>query len=203
MIWKKFLSFAREDLITQNEMDEEISLGANEIVLHTIFERFYHPLCFYAEKYLRNDEDVKDVVQEIFVTIWEKKLSFPNEYALKAYLYSSVYHSCIDRVKLSGIHKKHQDYILAGMNEADPQSYLTDQIETEVLTELFQAIEKLPAECGKVFKLSYLEGLPIEDVAQKLEISVYTVKSQRARARKLLQENLKDLYPVLAYIFFI
>ena len=89
------------------------------------------------------------------------------------------------------------------MTEADPQSYLTDQIETEVLTELFQAIEKLPAECGKVFKLSYLEGLPIEDVAQKLEISVYTVKSQRARARKLLQENLKDLYPVLAYIFFI
>ena len=184
-------------------MDQEISLGTNETVLHIIFERFYHSLCFYAEKYLKNIDDVQDIVQEIFVTVWEKKLSFPNEYALKAYLYSSVYHACLDKVKLSGIHKKHQDCILAGMDEADPRSYLTDQIETEVLTELFQAIEKLPTECCKVFKLSYLEGLPIEEVAQKLNISIFTVKSQRARAKKLLQENLKNLYPLLAYFFLI
>lgn len=184
-------------------MNKEISLGTNETILHAVFDRYYHPLCFYAEKYLKNDDDVQDIVQEIFVTVWEKKLSFPNEYALKAYLYSSVYHACIDKIKLSGIHQKHQDYILAGMEEADSRSYLTDRIETEVLTELFQAIDNLPAECRKVFKLSYLEGLPIEDVAGKLDISVYTVKSQRARAKKLLQENLKNLYPVLAYIFLI
>ncbi len=184
-------------------MNEEISLGTDETILHVVFERFYHPLCFYAEKYLKGDADVQDIVQEIFITMWEKKLSFPNEYALKAYLYASVYHACIDRIKLSGIHKKHQTLILAGMDEANPQSYLTDQIETEVLTELFHAIDKLPEECRKIFKLSYLEGMAIEEVALKLDISPHTVKSQRARAKKLLQENLKNLYPLIASIFLI
>lgn len=175
----------------------------SEETLHIIFERFYHPLCFYAKKYLKDDDDIQDTVQEIFVTLWEKKLSFPNEYALKAYLYSSVYHACLDRIKLSDIHKKHQDYILTAQDETDSQNYLTDWIETEVLSELFQAIENLPPECCKVFKLSYLEGFSLEEVAQKLDISIHTVKSQRARAKKLLQENLKNLFPVLAYFFLI
>ena len=57
------------------------------------------------------------------------------------------------------------------------------------------------AVCRKVFTLSYMEGLDIKEVAEKLDISPHTVKSQRARAKQLLQERLKDLFPLLAYLF--
>lgn len=168
--------------------------------LHTIFDSYYHPLCFYAKKYLSDNNDAQDVVQEIFINIWEKQLEFPNNQALKSFLYSSVYHACIDIIKLTDIHKRHQDYIFSHSEETENKGYLTDQIETEILTELFTAIESLPNKCRAVFKLSYLEGLSIEEVAQKLDISIHTVKSQRSRAKSILYECLKNLYFTFIYI---
>ena len=78
---------------------------------------------------------------------------------------------------------------------------MTDRVESEVMWELMTAIDSLPEECRKVFKLSYMEGDDINEVARKLNISTHTVKSQRARAKQLLRERLKDLFPLFAYLF--
>lgn len=69
------------------------------------------------------------------------------------------------------------------------------------MEEIFQTIERLPNECRKVFKLSYIEGMEICKVAETLHISENTVKTQRLRARKFLKENLKDLFSLIALIY--
>ena len=74
---------------------------------------------------------------------------------------------------------------------------MLQRIENEVIEEIFHTIERLPEECKKVFKLSYIEGLEVNRVAEILDISENTVKTQRLRARKFLKENLKDLFPLL------
>lgn len=177
----------------------------NESVLHDVFSRYYHGLCFYAKRMLR-DKDVvaKDIVQEVFISVWKKKLTFNNVYSLKAYLYSSTYHSCLDTIKLAGIHERHHRHILDETTRRglDELQFLNDRIESETLAEIFRAIDQLPKQCCKIFKMSYIDGLSVEEVAAELEISINTVKTQRARAKKLLKENLKTLYAILAMMFF-
>ena len=83
----------------------------------------------------------------------------------------------------------------------EENSYLLQRIESEIMEEIFSTIEKLPEECRKVFKLSYIDGMEVCKVAETLQISENTVKTQRLRARKFLKENLKDLFPLLVIIF--
>lgn len=175
--------------------------GEKEKFLKTIYDDYYRRMCFYAAKYLHDAEEAKDIVQEIFVRMWERKTDFENDCALSAFLYSSVYHACMNRLAATGIHQRHHNQILRQSDPEDCANYVTDRIEDEVLLEIFAAIDSLPEECRKVFRLSYLEGYEIQKVAEELNISVHTVKSQRARAKKLLQERLKDVFPVLAFFF--
>ena len=86
-------------------------------------------------------------------------------------------------------------------DEWDDDNYLRKRIETEVYMEVVQAVEQLPERCREVFKLSYMDGLKVSEVARKLSISEDTVKTQRLKARKQLQEILKDLYPLCWFIF--
>ncbi len=173
----------------------------NKKNMKRIYDDYYHRLCFYAAKYMKDIEEAKDIVQDVFVKIWEREISFSNELALSAYLYSSVYHACIDRLTLQGIHNRHHLRIQKTNHDIDSANYLNKRIEDEVLWEIFEAVEQLPEECKKVFKLSYIEKLDIAQVAKLLNISEHTVKSQRARGKKLLQEYLKDLFSIASVIF--
>lgn len=172
-----------------------------EKLLRDIFNEHYQHLCFYAGKYIKDQDDAKDIVQEVLVGILEKDVNFNNPLALKAYLYTTIYHSCMNSLKSDNIHDRHHARIRRESEEADHKNYMVDRIEDEVMWELFSAIEQLPEECKKIFKLSYIEGYDIQAVADTLDISIHTVKSQRARAKKILQEKLKDLFPLLVYIF--
>lgn len=167
---------------------------ANDLSLQTVFDNYYHSLCFYAGRYLKNDDEIKDIVQEVFVVLWEKKLFFENKYALKTFLYSSVYHAVLNKIKQTEIYRRHHGNILYSGDEADSRNYLTERIEDEALLSIYQAIRQLPPKCREIFMLSYIQGYDIDQVAQKMNISLHTVKSQRARAKKLLQNYLKDLF---------
>lgn len=175
--------------------------GGKEHFIKQVFDEYYRRLCFYASRYLSDPDETKDVVQEVLLTLWERNPEFQNQTALNAFLYSSVYHACINRLKLSNIHHRHHQRILEQSNLVDQTNYVTDRIESEVMWEIFTAIDSLPVECQKIFKLSYLEGYDLQKVAGELNISIHTVKSQRARAKKILQERLRDLFPVLAMLF--
>lgn len=182
-------------------MKPKKEIDSKEQFFKKIFDEYYHSLCFYANKYVKDTDTVKDLVQDVFVLIWERKMTFPTDLALKSFLYTSVYNSCINYLKSTRIHEKHHERIRQESDETDNSNYLLDRIENEVMYELLSAIEHLPEECRKVFKLSYLEGKNIQEVADTLQISSHTVKSQRARAKQLLKERLKDLYPLLIYLF--
>ena len=172
-----------------------------EKYLEEIYNEHYRPLCFYAAKYVKDIEEARDIAQDVFVELWQRGKDFPDATALKAYLYTAVYNACMNHIKLADIHNRHHDHIRQTTSEADERNYLTDRIEAETMWELMSAIDSLPEECRKVFKLSYMEGLDIQEVADRLRLSAHTVKSQRARAKLLLRDRLKDLFPLFACLF--
>ena len=75
-------------------------------------------------------------------------------------------------------------------------------LKREMFEEIFTAIEELPAECRRIFKMSYIEHLSIQEIAKQLDIAETTIKTQRARAKKYLQDRLKELFPLAILLFF-
>lgn len=166
----------------------------DKVELNKLFQQYYHSLCFFAAKYIADINEAKDTVQDVFVNIWEKKIVFNDSKAIKSYLYKSVYNSCINKLKSESLHNTLKKKISSDTVEFSDNNYLTDIIETEVLLEIFDAVEALPQECRKVFKLSYISGYDIKSVAMELDISEHTVRSQRTRAKKILRASLKDIF---------
>jgi RNA polymerase sigma-70 factor (ECF subfamily) len=81
---------------------------------------------------------------------------------------------------------------LAYLTGEKEEFVLNEMIRAEVLKEVMNEINNLPEQCGKVLKLAYLDGLKNQEVAKVLNISVHTVKNQKARAIQLLRTRLRD-----------
>ena len=81
--------------------------------------------------------------------------------------------------------------------EEDENNFFVNVVRAEVYQEIMEAIQELPTECGRVFKLAYVDGFSNEEIATQLSISVNTVKVQKNKAKILLREKLKGLYPVM------
>ncbi|MFR7808561.1 MAG: RNA polymerase sigma factor [Butyricimonas faecihominis] len=164
-----------------------------------VFIQFYNSLCYFADKYVC-DKTAQDIVQEVFIWFYEKRNSFDSLLAVKSYLYGSVYNKAINFLKTSRNQAIIREKMKTFLSEED-DSYEEIQIETEVFEEIFQAIEELPTECGRIFKMSYIEGKSIKSIMKTLNITESTIKTQRQRAKKILKDKLKHLYPLAIAIF--
>ena len=163
-------------------------------VYKEVFMAFYKPLCLFARKILSCEEDAEDMVHNVFLAIWERKMSFIDKSHLKVYLYRAVYNQSITYTTRLEDHEEG--------NEMDENNYLQNRIETEVFVEIMQAIDRLPEHRREIFKLSYIDGLKISEVAERLGIAEETVRSQRVKARKQLQSSLKDMSLFYLLVFF-
>ena len=159
-----------------------------------LFDAFYRSLCFFATKIIHDPNAVEDIVQDVFITLLEKKMLFQSEVHLKNFLYLSIRNSCLNYIRST---RSKDRYIASLAYEEQAENFEESIILTEIHRELAAAVEKLPEECRKVFQLCYFQGLDNESAAQELGLSVNTVKAQKARGKKILKENLKDIFPLL------
>jgi RNA polymerase sigma-70 factor (ECF subfamily) len=168
--------------------------------INDVYEKYHSVLCFFAYKYTKSYSEAEDVVHSVFEKLLEKSVNLENDQALKSYLFSAVRNASLNHIKRDGIKKKYSDYTISHESDSDDSNYLLDRIEVEILFEVFSKIDELPKECNKIFKLSYIENLSNQEIADKLGISVNTVKSQKSRAKQLLRESLKDLFILALYL---
>lgn len=158
-----------------------------------IFKKYYGSLCYFASKYLQDEEEVEDVVQDVFIALLEKKMRFQSEVHLKNFLYLSVRNGCLNHLRNL---RSRDRYIASLAREEEGESFEEAIILTEIHRELAAAVNQLPEECRKVFELCYFQGLDNESAANELGVSINTVKAQKARGKKILKESLKDLMPL-------
>ena len=126
-------------------------------VYKEVFMAFYKPLCLFARKILSCEEDAEDMVHNVFLAIWERKMSFIDKSHLKVYLYRAVYNQSITYIRRQKFTTRLEDHEEG--NEMDENNYLQNRIETEVFVEIMQAIDRLPEHRREIFKLSYIDGL--------------------------------------------
>jgi len=166
-----------------------------------VFNRYYPALCFFAARLTQNQLAAEDITQESFVKLWEKHAGFESADAIKAFLYISVRNACFNFVKRSQTAIKNQKVWSQVWDEAE--DYVLNQMTySEMLRELNFYLDNLPPECGKIMRLSYIEGLTNQEIANLLSISIHTVKNQKARAIYLIRKKLSNK-PLLLMMFLI
>lgn len=159
------------------------------------FRRHYRTLCYFAYRYLREREGAEDVVQDVFTALLEERRVFADEEHLLRFLYVSTRNACLNVLKLNDIHAEALAKA-APREEASEDEFFAKVVRAEVYREIMAAIDELPRECGRAFRLTCVDGLSNEAAAE-LGVSVNTVKVQKNRAKIQLRQRLKGLYPLL------
>lgn len=169
--------------------------GGNHAAYEQVFRSYYERLCNYAHQLMQDQDEAEEMVQEVFVKIWDKRENLVVNFSLKSYLYKAVYNTCLNRLKQMKNSK-------ASMVENLPQS-ISDNgniMIRELEKNIGQAIEKLPEQCRIIFKLSRFEELKYAEIAEHLNLSVKTVENQMGKALRVLRQELKDYLPFLLVI---
>lgn len=165
-------------------------------VFEKLFHEHYHLLCRYAEKFIPDDQLVEDIVQNFFISIWEKKhLSITTETFLP-YAYRSIKNSCFNYYK-SEITK--EKFFLALAEEWKEQ--INQQDDFIYKKEVQDALQKLPEKCRNVFLLKCIKNLKYKEIAELNHISINTVKYHLGEAFRIMKEELKHLKFLFFLIF--
>jgi RNA polymerase sigma-70 factor, ECF subfamily len=170
----------------------------NPVFFKDIFLTYNRPLTVFALRYLNDLDSAQEVVQELFIHLWEKRKTLSIKYSIKAYLFQSVKNACVNK-KLS-----YREYF--SLTEADHQPDLQhDVIEKMIAVEteerIFKAMEQLPDKCREVFYLSRVRGLKNSEIARSLKISPKTVENQIGKAIKKLI-GLRKYIAMIAQLLF-
>ncbi|MBE9668140.1 MULTISPECIES: RNA polymerase sigma factor [Mucilaginibacter] len=165
-----------------------------------IFRKFYPSLCFFAERITGSHDDAEDVIEELFVKLWNKQLQFETEQHLKAYLYRSAKNACLDFLKVSERSDMRNTFFAEERGYSE-DAYLNEIIRAEIISEVYHAIESLSPQCSKIITMSYLDGKSNQEIADELNLSVQTVKNQKGRGLAMLKQRLpNDKFQLLLLI---
>jgi RNA polymerase sigma-70 factor (family 1) len=180
-----------EDKILFNEIRNR-----NLKVFEALFGNYYPQLVKFAEGYLFNIQECEDIVQNIFIHFWENAEQIPIEHSIKSYFFQAVKNRCLNCLRDLKIHDKHNIlYIEALINLEN-----TDEIEDpEIILQINHAIEQLPEQMRAIFKLKYLEGKKLSEIAMINQISENTVKTQLLRAKEKLRKSLYNATLLMFY----
>lgn len=170
--------------------------GGDRAAFTEIYDRFRGLLYIYACKIVKDDDAAEDLVQEIFISLWDKRADLVLKSSFSAYLYAAVRFKFFDLVDKN---KVRSDYVEAFQLFLDRGECITDNYidEKELAMRIESEIANLPDKMREVFVLSRKENLSNKDISARLNISEKTVKNQLSNALKILRSKLG----LFAFIF--
>ncbi|TCO07297.1 RNA polymerase sigma-70 factor [Natronoflexus pectinivorans] len=177
-------------------------MRGEESFYRRLFDLYYKQLVIFANRILNDDDQSRNVVQDVFVMIFDKRSELNIHTSLKAHLYQTVKNRCLNIVKRDKIiHEHHQNILSRSNHFIEPSENLEY---TELEEKINNTISSLPDQCQRIFKMSRFEGHSNQDIADQLDISKRTVETQISKALKKLREELMKsqmLPPILAVLF--
>lgn len=187
----------------QNLSDQELShLIAHEDkdAYQILFEKYAPRIYSFSLNYLKNKNDAEELVQDVFLKIWEKRNVLDSSQNIKAFIFKIAVNTIYDFVRRKNIEHAFEDY--ARLNYTKDSNYTWHEvIFEEMLQNLDNLVAKLPEQQQKIFRLSKLEGFTNDEIAKKLDLSKRTVENHLYRAISFLKEHYKD-QSILALLFF-
>lgn len=171
----------------------------DERAFQVLFRKYYQAMCHFANQFVTNHETAEEIVQEMFVKLWEKRSVLNIETSVKHYLFRSVRNHCLNQIQHEKIKKQYASKVLeSASQEINPDDYF---LEVGLIKKIEQSIDSLPPKRREIFRLSREQGMKYKEIAEVLDISVKTVEAQMGLALKHLREELKDFSNYLISLF--
>lgn len=156
--------------------------NGEEQAFDRVFRAYHGPLTFFAFKYVRDEKQAEDIVQDCFAELWERRHKLSAVQSIRSYLYRCVYNHCskfLDKIS----QKRARPAI-----PAEPEQ--TNIIESEIMMQILQVIEHLPSRMKLVLQMHYLEDKSLEEIGRAIGIDSETARSHRYRAIQLIRKTI-------------
>ena len=169
----------------------------------TIFKLYHKSFYYLARQIVKNDEQAEDIVSDCFVKLWKKRAEFKSLDGIKAFMFVIIKNASIDHLRREQTRSISHQQILR-QTEEDSNYIESKMIKAELLQLILQEVETLPPMRRKIFKLIFLEDMTVFEIARVLNISVDTVRVQKAKALHGLRSIIlsKELVTILPQISF-
>lgn len=164
-----------------------------------IFDKYYVRLCYYAQTFVADFDVCKDIVQDLFVKLWEAEISqFSNE-EIDKFLYRSVKNRCFDYLRKQKVRQSSRLFILERL--LDDEEVFIPQLELDELAAKIEiALSELPGQTLQIFKMSRHEDKSYAEIAEEMDMSVKGVEYHMSKALAILRLQLKDYLPLIIYL---
>jgi RNA polymerase sigma-70 factor (family 1) len=165
-----------------------------------IFTKYYEDLVRFSFHFTRNSDTSEEIVQEVFLKLWENRDSLVIHNSLKSFLLKAVQNRSIDNLRHLKIIDKYNLLILDHplLSENDTENYV---LLSELEENLNQAMAKLPVQMAQAFRMSRIENLNYSEIAAKLGVSIRTVEVWISKALSILRKELKDFLLLLLLFY--
>lgn len=183
-----------------NDVLIESLINGDETAYIYLIDSYHHKLCVYANSLVKNTYSAEDIVQNVFLKIWEQRTRLKSNHSIKSFLYKLVYNEFIDLYRknqsLFSLEKKYYEALNSVVLEDDPDSF------QRILNVVNKEIQSLPPKCKEVFILSKKEGLTNIEIAEHLDVSIKTVEAQITKAFSILRSSLEEKVNNFLFLLF-
>ncbi|PIB35158.1 hypothetical protein BFP72_06980 [Reichenbachiella sp. 5M10] len=189
------MRFSEEDIL------DKIGKG-DRTAFEQVFKTYYVDLSRFCLKYVRDEHVAEELVQEIFINIWERREVLTITTSVKAYLYTAVRNRSFNYLKLQ-VPKEQKKVDVEGVVDlGDGAENREDEMVYEEIKRYVQdAIDALPPKCKVIFNLSRNAGMSYKEIAEELDLSVKTVENQVGVALRKLRERLNPVWDKIVFLF--
>lgn len=168
-----------------------------EDIFEQVFKGHFKSLHAYACTIIRDAEPAEEIVQGVFLKLWEKKEELTIRENVSAYLYRAVHNESLNYLRHQKVRMAYQSHVMREQKQNEAGKPAEKVIMGELEKKLDEALRDLPEQCRTIFQLSRFEDLKYKEIAERLGLSVKTIENQMGKALKLLRLKLVDFLPTI------
>lgn len=172
----------------------------NKEEFEILFRNHFGRLAHFANGFLHDMDSAQEVVQDVFIRLWEKRAEMDSRKSVKSYLYSSVRNRSLNYIR---DHKKFQNEYLDIEQALDSEFAVSLAEKSNLEERLEQALQKLPPKCRRIFEMSRFDEKKYKTIAGELNISPKTVEAQMSKALRIMRIELQDYLILFIWVCFI
>lgn len=165
-----------------------------------LFHSYYADLVLFCGNFIKDKNACEDIVQSIFLKLWNDRQQIRIETSLKSYLLKAVRNSCLDEFRHQEIVRQYEtEYKESALDCYDTENYV---LYSDLHRHLHHALEQVPALYREAFELNRFEGLKYREIAERLQVSERTVEVRVSKTLELLRKQLKEFFLIILSIGF-
>jgi len=177
---------AQEDLSLLDAL-----IKGEEAAFEKIYKSYFALLRNYSASIVGDSETAYEIIQNIFVALWENRKNLDREKSLRNYLLRSTHNNSLRYLKTRALHQLHQENLKKEKSEEEKENVIQDEQPLDPEQQLSTLLNELPARSRQVVIMSHIENKKNADIARELGISIRTVETILYQAMKKLRGKIK------------